>query len=76
MRYLLTESHDLISRHPWAGFLATASGFAASAASVIQMVNLAIGLIGAIFGCAAGVYTYRIQKLKYEQLKQGKLNEP
>ena len=64
---LFQQLNDGLSRNPWTGILASISGFATSLVSILQMASVAIGLIGAVFGCAAGYYTYRIQKRKFER---------
>jgi uncharacterized membrane protein len=57
---------SFFSRHPSVGIVASVSGFVTSIASALQFAGVVIGLIGAVFGCAAGYYTYRIQKRKFD----------
>ena len=58
----------LVDRFPHVGILAGVSGLATSVLALIHIFSLVFGLAGAVFGCLAGFYTWRIQRLKFKHL--------
>jgi membrane associated rhomboid family serine protease len=60
---------DFIDKNPWTGvWFATISGLGGSVMSAIDAISSSVGLIAAVFGLMAGVYTFKIQKEKHRRL--------
>lgn len=55
-------------RFPHLGIVASITGFLTSILSLVNVLSVVFGLAGAIFGCLAGYYTWRVQRLKYKNL--------
>ena len=60
----------LLERKPSFGIVASISGFGASIMAYLQQISIILGFVGAVFGCAAGYYTFRVKKHQWERERQ------
>lgn len=54
----------ILEQRPSAGILASFGGFGASVLAWLEQASVVVGFIGAVFGLAAGFYTWKIQRAK------------
>lgn len=61
--------HKFIERNPHVGIFASMAGFGASLLTVVHVLSILVGFVGAIFGCIAGYYTMRCHYRKWQKAK-------
>ena len=63
---------NLLSDRPSIGIIASAAGLGASILSWLQVITVVFGVLGAVFGAAAGLYTFLIKRKEWSDLNKGK----
>ena len=56
-----------IERWPQVGICASFTGLGASAVTLLQTGTIVFSFLGAVFGCAAGFYTWHVQRAKWDR---------
>ena len=54
---------------PALGIVASISGFGASLLALLSQLSVVLGFLGAVFGLAAGYYTYRIKRAHWKKIQ-------
>ena len=67
--------HRLILDKPSLGIVASITGFTTSLLSLLTQLSVVIGFLGALFGLAAGYYTWRLKREHWHRLERERLNE-
>lgn len=73
MRDMLSK---LVCDRPSLGITASISGFGVSLLTFLQNASIVLGFLGALFGLAAGYYTWRIKKDHWEHLQAANKKHP
>lgn len=58
-----------VEAKPALGIVASISGFGASVMAFIKDASIVLGFLGAIFGLAAGYYTWRIKREHWKRIQ-------
>jgi len=61
---------DFIERNPQWGIFASLTGLGTSILSALHAASIVLGFGGALFGVAAGFYTWRIKRLHWQRLQE------
>ena len=62
--------HRLISDRPSLGIVASMTGFTASLLALLAQLSVVIGFLGALFGLAAGYYTWRLKREHWRRMSE------
>lgn len=60
---------DWLYQKPHWGIVASATGFGASFLTLLADASIIVGFAGAVFGCIAGYYTFRIKRSHWKKLQ-------
>ena len=67
--------HRLISDRPSLGIVASITGFTTTLVSLLAQLSVVVGFLGALFGLAAGYYTWKLKREHWHRLERERLNE-
>ena len=67
--------NQMICDRPSLGIVASMTGFTTALVSLLAQLSVVIGFLGALFGLAAGYYTYRLKREHWHRLERERINE-
>ena len=65
----------LILDKPSLGIVASITGFTTTLVSLLAQLSVVVGFLGALFGLAAGYYTWKLKREHWHRLERERLNE-
>ena len=67
--------NQMICDRPSLGIVASITGFTTALVSLLAQLSVVIGFLGALFGLAAGYYTWKLKREHWHRLERERLNE-
>ena len=67
--------NQLICDRPSLGIVASMTGFTTALVSLLAQLSVVIGFLGALFGLAAGYYTWKLKREHWHRLERERINE-